>query len=287
MGLMENNRCIAGTNLTAFSLQPSSLSNSAILFAIAGTSCRTAMGVYDQISQAAAQRFPGVASRWCFTSAPIRRKLAAQGIPAPDPTEALTALQAEGFARVAVMPLHLSDGMEFGELAEVVHSWPQRPGATLKLTLGHTLLTSESDWRRALESLLAELPAPPSRADRIILVLHGSKDPRGAQTLQHAAEICRAVDPRILLGMTLGKPNLDDVVATCHATGVKKVWLLPCFVVAGVSAREEIAGAGDTSWASTLTRAGIEVISVVKGLGEVEAIVQIWLDVVKQMLKEL
>ena len=266
-------------------------SRTAILFAIAGTSCRPAMEVYNTISRAAALRFPGVEPRWCFTSAPVRRKLTAQGVPAPDPAEALAALQKDGFTRVAVQPLHLADGMEFGELAEVVEAWHNRPDAAMKLALGHTLLTSETDWRRTLEALLAELATDqalgPGRAgatDRIILVLHGSSDPRGAQTIARAVEISRAVDPRILLGMTLGQPNLAEVVRTCQAAGVKRVWLRPCFVVAGFSAKDDIAGAGAASWASTLTRAGIEVIPVVKGLGEVEAIVQIWLEAVEKLL---
>ena len=289
------------SRLTAFRLQPDPLLRTAILFAIAGTTCRPAMAVYDQISRAAAARFPGVEPRWCFTSRPIRRKLAEQGAPVPDPEEALAALHAEGFARAVVLPLHLSDGMEFGELAETVSAWRHKPKASMQLALGSPLLTSETDWRRALTALLAELPAataqqlsarddqpaswPPD--ERIILVLHGSIDPRGAKTLARAVDICRAINPRLVPGMTLGKPDLVDVVNACRNAGVRKAWLLPCFVVAGRSSHEEIAGAGEPSWASTLRRAGMEVVPVVKALGEVDAIVQIWLDAVARLLAEL
>ena len=258
-----------------------------ILFATSGTTCRTAMGVYDQISHAASLRFPGVEPRWCYTSAPVRRKLAAQGLPAPGPMEALAAMQTDGFTRVAVLPLHLSDGMEFGELAETVADWAHRPGITLKLALGHALLTSEADWRRAIEVLLAALPEAPGEHDRIILVAHGSKDPQGSKTLLRAAEICRTVDSRIILGMLLGKPDLDDVVRECRSAGVQKAWLLPCMVVAGYSAKDEIAGTGEQSWSNTLQRAGIDTVAAIKGLGEVNGIVQIWLDAVERMLAEL
>lgn len=258
-----------------------------ILFATPGTTCRAAMGVYNRINHATTLRFPGVEPRWCFTSGPVRRKLLAQDIPAQDPAEALAAMQAEGFTRVAVLPLHLSDGMEFGELAEVVSAWPRRPGTSMTLALGHALLTSEADWRRVLTVLLAELPEVPAAQDRIILVVHGSRDLQGSQTLRHAAQFCRTVDPRFLLGMLLGKPGLDDVVRACQAEGVQKAWLRPCMVAAGYSARNEIAGASERSWTSALQRAGIATAPLVKGLGEIDGIVQIWLDTAECVLAEL
>jgi sirohydrochlorin cobaltochelatase len=245
------------------------------------------MGVYDQINRAAALRFPGVETRWCFTSGPIRRKLAALGLPAQDPVEALAAMQAEGFARVAVVPLHLSDGKEFRELADHVAAAAHRPGATLKVVLGQALLTSETGWRRTLEALLATLPAALGENDRVILAVHGSLDPEGSQTLQRAARLCRAVDPRLMLGMLLGKPDLDEVVRACISAGVKKVWLLPCMVVAGYSARDEIAGAGEASWASVLSRAGIETVPVIRGLGEVAGVVALWMEAVGRLLADL
>lgn len=253
------------------------------LFATPGSTCHTAQGVYDRINRAAAQRFPGVAPRWCFTSGPVRRKLAAQGLPAPDPQTALAAMQAEGLTRVIVMPLHLTDGMEFGELSEIVSAWANQSGASLTLALGRPLLTSETGWRRALQALLAGLPQPPDKQERIILVLHGSQDPQGSKTLEKAEQLCHTVDPRLLMGVLLGKPDLQDVVHACQSAGVKKAWLLPCMVVAGFSAREEVAGAGAQSWASVLQHAGIETVPVVQGLGENPAIVQIWLDEIARL----
>ncbi len=258
-----------------------------VLFATPGTSCGTAMGVYDQISRAAALRFPGVEPRWCYTSGPVRRKLVAQSIAAPDPVEALSAMQAEGFTRVAVMPLHLSDGMEFRELAEQVAAWTRRPGVPVTAVMGHALLTSEADWRRTLNALLSTLPEALGENDRIILAVHGSLDPEGSRTLLRAAQLCRTVDPRLMLGMLLGKPDLDDVVRACTAAGVRKAWLLPCMVVAGYSAREEIAGTGERSWACTLERAGIETVPVIRGLGEVAGVVALWLDSIGRLLAEL
>lgn len=257
-----------------------------ILFATPGTTCESAMDVYDQISRAAELRFDGVESRWTYTSAPIRRKLAAQGNTVPTPGETLLAMQNEGFTHTAVMPLHLSDGMEFAELAQTVADW-NRKGQSMKIAFGHALLASPSDWERALRALIADLPKPPDEKDGILLVAHGSRDPQGQKTILAAAQHCRTVDRRLILGMMLGKPGIEDVVRECKSKGVRKVWLLPCMVVAGFSAQADIAGAGEHSWASALEREGIESLPVTKGLGEISGIVQIWMDAVEHMLTEL
>ena len=258
-----------------------------ILFAAPGTTCREAMVGYDQIGRAAADRFPGVDQRWTCTSAGVRRKLAAQGSPVKDPGEALFAMQAESFTRVAVLSLHLTDGMEFGELADTVAAVKRQQGNSMAVALGHALLTCEADWRRALGVLLAELPESPGDHDRIILVAHGSRDPQAGKTLMAAAQLCRVVDRRLMLSMMLGAPGLDAVVQDCVAAGVKKAWLLPCMVVAGFSAREDIAGTGERSWASVLRRAGVEPAPVIKGLGEIAGVTDIWMDRIERLLAEL
>ena len=258
-----------------------------ILFAASGTTCPEANGAYDQISRVAVSRFPGVEQRWAYTSAGIRRKLAAQGFPVKDPEEALSAMQTEGFNRVAVVSLHLSDGAEFGELANTVDAWGHRPGTLMRMALGHALLTCETDWRRALGALLAALPEASGDDERIILVAHGSRDRQATKTLMTAAQLCPVVDRRLILGMMLGTPGLDDVVRACRSVGVKKAWLLPCMVAAGYSAREDIVGPGERSWTTALRRAGIEPVPVIKGLGEVKGVVDIWMDHLARMLAEL
>ena len=245
------------------------------------------MAGYDQIAAAAALRFPEVEQRWTYTSAGIRRKLAAQGAPVKDPGEALAAMQSEGFTRVAVLSLHLADGMEYGELAEALAALKRQQGKQMRTALGHALLTCEKDWQRAFGALIGELPDTPGERDRIILVAHGSLDRQARQTIAAAAGRCRAFDRRLILGMMLGKPDIDDVLRECRAAGVTKVWLLPCMVAAGFSAREDIAWLGERSWATVLEQAGIVPIPVIKGLGESAGVVNVWMDNVARLLDEL
>jgi sirohydrochlorin cobaltochelatase len=258
-----------------------------ILFAAPGTTCREARGAYGHIERVAGSRFPDTDVRWTYTSSGIRRKLAAQGTPAKDPAEALAAMAAEGFTHVAVASLHLSVGMEFGELAHAVKAFRETAPNAMKAALGSPLLTSEDNWRRAVKALLATLPGEPAEQDRIVLIAHGSREPQAEQPFLAAGRVCRAVDSRVTLGMMLGSPGLAELLQECRSAGTKKAWLLPCMVAAGFSAREEIAGAGEHSWATAFEQAGILPIPVVKGLGEIPGVVDIWMDGIERLFAGL
>ena len=253
-------------------------SRTAILFATPGTTSPEAAAALEKISTRAAQRFPGLERRWTYTSRGIRRKLAARGQSAPGPQDAFSALHAAGFRRVAVLSLHLSDGMEYGELAETVAAHTRGPAAFEGIELSTPLLACTDDFRRACAVLLASLPIAPRAGTAAVLVAHGSKDPQGCRTFASAAALCRQVDPRLLLGVIMGEPSFSDVLQECRAAAVREVWILPFMVAAGQSAHEDIAGPGETSWKSAFERAGIKCTPILKGLGDYDGVVDLWLD---------
>ena len=257
-----------------------------ILFAAAGSSTLESQAVFDRIGQAALLRFPGVEVRWAFTSSGVRRKLAQQGRRVAAPSDALEAMQAEGFTTVAVTSLHLSDGMEYSELADTVKAFRTGTGPLTNVALGKTLMADEEGWRQALKALLASVPAR-GPGEAVLLVAHGSLDARAVKTIAHAISVCRQVDPALFLGMILGSPSQDQIVDELRAAGLRKVWVLPCLIAAGVSAHEDIAGAGDHSWLSVLERAGLTCIPILKGLGECDGIVDVWLTQSMRVLESL
>lgn len=258
----------------------------AVLLAAPGTSCPQAQAALDAIGRAAARRAPGVMIRWAFTSGGVRRKLAAQGRPAPDPAEALAVLRAAGATRVAVLPLHLVDGMEFAELAGTAAEFESGAAVFDRVVVGTPLLASEGGYRRALAAFLAGLP-PRATDEAAVLVAHGSRDPQGARTFAAAAARSLEVEERCFLGMIIGEPGKDAVIAACRAAAVRKVWLAPFTVAAGQGTRDDIAGAGPGSWRSALERAGLACETRMTGLAEVPGAVEVWMDELARLLAEL
>ena len=78
----------------------------------------------------------------------------------------------------------------------------------------------------------------------------------------------------ILLEHTACEAVIDKV----KEAGYKKVVLRPLMVVAGDHANNDMAGDEDGSWKKTFEDAGYQVECLVRGLGENEAIRQIYVE---------
>ncbi|MCI5208333.1 MAG: sirohydrochlorin cobaltochelatase, partial [Candidatus Electrothrix sp. ATG2] len=81
-------------------------------------------------------------------------------------------------------------------------------------------------------------------------------------------------------GNVEGFPALEDVIEKLKLRGIKKVMLKPCMVVAGDHAMNDMAGDDpeEPSWQMVLEKEGFEVIAVKKGLGEVDAFADIFVQ---------
>ncbi|MEI8351216.1 MAG: sirohydrochlorin cobaltochelatase, partial [bacterium] len=157
-----------------------------ILLAAPGGTCPEALAVFDQLLRTLSGCFPGISVRWAFTSSGIRRKLEQLGRPALSPHEALQQMQAEGIGDAAVVPLHLANGMEYTELAETVDSFRKGTGTLKHLSFGVPLLADLDEWRQTLAVVLG--PGLPDRKaeEGVVLVAHGSLEPRAADMYRQA-----------------------------------------------------------------------------------------------------
>ena len=90
------------------------------------------------------------------------------------------------------------------------------------------------------------------------------------------------------VGTVEATPSLDDVLEKVKANSAyKKVVLEPLMIVAGDHANNDMAGDEDGSWKKTFEDAGYEVNCVVKGLGEMEAIQDIFVEHAKAAVENL
>ena len=80
------------------------------------------------------------------------------------------------------------------------------------------------------------------------------------------------------VGTVEAAPGLDDVLAMVQAGDYKSVVLEPLMIVAGDHANNDMAGDEEDSWKTTFENAGYEVTCLVRGLGEMEGIQQIFVE---------
>lgn len=75
-----------------------------------------------------------------------------------------------------------------------------------------------------------------------------------------------------------GWPHLDTVIPQLKAKGIKHVILMPMMMVAGDHANNDMAGADADSHKSILEKEGFTVTTYIHGLGENEAVRQMFVE---------
>lgn len=269
----------------------------AVVLAMPGTSSEAA-ATLRHMEELFDRRLPGVRRIWAYTSSGVRRKLEQCGKSIADPAKAFATLRTEGVARVVVKALHLASGMEYTELSDLVQASRGGPGGFERIVISAPLLDAPSDFERTIRCLLMLRPAGVDEGDALLLVAHGSRRPEAQVAYAQAVAFCRRLDSprrslrrslgrRVLLGVLIAHPGLEDVLRVCKDDGIKKLVLAPLMIVAGSSARNELAGGDPTSWVSVFAREGIRCVPLIKGLGDHDNIVQIWLDDIERMLAGL
>lgn len=93
-------------------------------------------------------------------------------------------------------------------------------------------------------------------------------------------------DVKIFIGTVEGFPSFEDVLEGLIHAKVKRVVLKPLMIVAGDHARNDMAGESKDSWKNRIKEKGIEVIPVIKGLGEKESIRKILIQHIKDAARD-
>ncbi len=260
-------------------------SGKALLLNAFGTSHPQARVAIECSYETARKTFPGIEVRLAFSSREIRRILTQKYHERIDsPIMALTRLADDGYREVAVQPLHVLPGIEFHELVHTVagfrsmrdnHDQP----VFSHLTIGKPLLTSEKDFRLVAQSLRKDIAAyAGNKESALVLMGHGSHHASNAAYSMLNAILQDEYGKNVCVG-TIGKyPTISDLMPTLKQAGTRKITLMPFMLVAGDHARNDMAGDGEDSWKSILVQHGFEVHSVIKGLGENEGIISIYIE---------
>ena len=248
-----------------------------ILLVAFGASAPEARSAYERIGSEYRRAFPGLPIEWAFTSQIIRKKLAAQGVPAPSVGEALAALSRQGVELVRAQSLHVMAGEEFTGLERALDYYLQEhPRAFKEVWLGRPLLESRRDAREAAQALKADLGHHCASGEAIVLMGHGQSRGRAGLAMEGARAVFKEEDPHFFLATVEGERDFDELEKELRAAGAKKLLLAPLMLVAGEHARSDLGGAQEDSWASRFKKAGFKVEGVsLKGLGERDGVAPI------------
>ncbi|MBS7219403.1 MAG: sirohydrochlorin cobaltochelatase [Oscillospiraceae bacterium] len=226
------------------------------------------------IETALAEAFPDWSVRRAFTSQIIIDRVRERdGVEIDNVKAALDRAVNNGVKTLVVQPTHLMDGLEY---ADLVDELAQYSDAFEHVAVGAPLLTSEGDFQAVAEAITQATAQYDDGDTAICFMGHGTE----AESNRIYGEMQQVLTAggynHYYVGTVEAEPTLDDVLAGVKDSGVHKVVLQPLMIVAGDHANNDMAGDEEDSWKCSFQNAGYEVQCVLKGLGELEAIQQLF-----------
>lgn len=257
----------------------------AIILAAFGTSDTRAVHSIVHILERVETAFPGYDVRLAFTSKTIRgiwRERASNAefrgenpdIPecvyaAGDVAATLARIRERGVRSVLVQSLHVTDGEEYGNLVDLIGTL--KP--FLRIGLGAPALGVGDGQEQHLERAAVALAPLANKAresgSALVLMGHGNEHLHQGVFAKFEAALRKKYGAQVYIGTVGAPPFAKDIADSIAKTEnpPKSVLLAPLMVVAGIHARNDMAGDGDASWAGVFRGNGFGVETHLVGLG--------------------
>ncbi len=259
-------------------------------------------GIEDALQEA----YPEWSVRRAFTAQTIINHIQARDGESIDNMEqALERAAANEVKHLVIQPTHLMHGAEYDELMEAVEAYKDQfetvnvaepllgevgTDATIinydkKAVAG--ALTSEAVKDAGYESIDA------AREDGTAFVFlgHGTSHAAKVSYSQMQTQMAELGYDNVFIGTVEGEPeetSCDAVMNAVAEAGYTKVILRPLMVVAGDHANNDMAGEDEDSWLSVFSASGHfeSVDTQIYGLGEIEAIQQLYVEHTKEAMNK-
>ena len=190
-------------------------------------------------------------------------------------TEALDRAADNGVKNLVVQPTHLMHGFEYtdlvGELAEYADAFGQ-------IAVGEPLLTSDEDFARVAQIIVDATAEYDDGQTAIVFMGHGTEADSNSVYAQMQTVLDGMEASNYYIGTVEAEPSLEDVLTAVQAGEYTRVVLEPLMIVAGDHANNDMAGDEEDSWKSCFEAAGYETVCLLRGLGELEPIQQIFVE---------
>ena len=226
------------------------------------------------IEKAIAGAFPRCAHYRAFTSGMVLRRIAREeNLHIDTLDQAMTRAAGDGVRELTVQPTLFMPGREYGKLKQIVEENRQLFD---RVALGAPLIGSEEDCRLVAQALKKEADAFSDGETAVCLMGHGTdvEANRVYEVLQQALRDLGS--GHIFIGTVESVPGIEELLTAVSDGDFRRVVLSPLMVVAGDHACNDMAGSEPDSWASRFRAADFEVRCVLRGLGELEDIRNIY-----------
>ena len=256
-----------------------------MLFVSFGTSHEeTRIKTIDAIQDKVHEAFPDCAPYSAWTSGILIKKVAEErGEHHDSLEEALARMVADGIEDCIVVSMHLMNGAETAKIEKTVTAWAREHGIPTYLT---SPLMSTGDDRKAVAQVICDEFAFVGKDEVLLLMGHGSVYASNETYSLLQDELAAKGRDRFFVATVEGEPTFADALKQIEECRARCVYLAPLMIVAGDHAKNDLAGDDPDSWASQLKARGLQVKTVLKGMGEYAGIQQLVCDHVDEVLEE-
>ncbi len=228
------------------------------------------------IENAIENAFPDYSVRRGFTSQIIIDHVKKRdNVSIDNVTEALNRAVDNGVKTLVVQPTHLMNGLEYTDL---VNELADNSDAFEQVAVGEPLLTSDDDFKAVISAITDATKEYDDGKTAICFMGHGTEADSNAVYQKMQDMLKEEGFDNYYVGTVEATPSCEDVINQVKEGSYKKVVLEPLMIVAGDHANNDMAGDDDDSWKSQFEAAGYEVTCLVRGLGELEPIQQLFVQ---------
>ena len=257
-------------------------------------------GIEDALQEA----YPDWSVRRAFTAQIIINHIQArEGACIDNVEQALERAAANGVKNLVIQPTHLMHGAEYDEVMETVDAYRDKfetvsVAEPLLGEVGNDATVINEDKKAVAEIVTAEavkdagydnIEAANEDKTAFVFMGHGTHHTAMVTYAQMQTQMNELGYDNVFIGTVEGDEafSADAIIEKVAAAGYTKVVLRPLMVVAGDHANNDMAGTEEDSWYAMFTASGKfeNVDTQIKGLGQIEAIQQIYVDHTGAVLK--
>ena len=237
------------------------------------------------IEKSLAEAFPDWSVRRAFTSDTIIKHIKKRdGIDIDSLDKALKRATDNGVKTLVIQPTLLMSGLEFDEMQKAAA--PYAASGSMKVSIGKPLLTGDEDFSKVADAMKESTSEYNKEGTAVCFMGHGT-EASSNEVYSHIQQVFKDKGMSNYFVATVeAEPTLDDLVKMLKEGKYKKVVLQPLMVVAGDHANNDMAGDEEDSWKSVLEKEGYEVVTVLKGMGELKTVRDIYTEHAKAAVNE-
>ncbi|RGY99610.1 sirohydrochlorin cobaltochelatase [Clostridium sp. AM58-1XD] len=228
------------------------------------------------IEDAMEKAFPDFSVRRGFTSQIIIDHIKSRDqVSIDNVEEALCRAADHAVKTLVIQPTHLMNGLEYTDLVNEVAEYSD---AFERVAVGEPLLTTDDDFRAVIKAITEATAEYDDGETAICFMGHGTEAESNHVYTKMQEMLKEAGYDHYYIGTVEASPGVDDVLAAVKEGGYKRAVLEPLMIVAGDHANNDMAGDEEGSWKTAFEAAGYEVTCLIRGLGEMEGIQQLFVE---------